>query len=55
MPSVVAGVTPELNEFLDGLVEKGRFNSRSDAARHLMEYGATRKYDVDVGDYEEDE
>ena len=52
MPSVVAGVTEELDSFIDELVERGRFDSRSDAARHLLEYGAVNKYDVDVGNYE---
>lgn len=48
MPSVVAGVSVELDEFIDWLVDSERFESRSDAARHLMEYAAVNKYDADL-------
>lgn len=48
MPSVVAGISGELDEFIDWLVETDRFESRSKAAEHLLEYAAIDKYDADL-------
>lgn len=44
MPSVVAGITEEMDGLLDWLVETGREESRSEAASNLMEYAASDKY-----------
>lgn len=48
MPSVVAGVSEELDQLIDRLVEEGRYEDRSEAARRLMEYAAYNKYDEEV-------
>lgn len=48
MPSVVAGISDDLDDFLDWLVETNRFETRSEAARHLMEYASLHKYDTRV-------
>lgn len=48
MPSVVAGISDGLDGFIDELVERGQFESRSKAAAHLLEYAAVNKYDADV-------
>lgn len=48
MPSVVAGVSGELDELLDWMVDTGRAEDRSDAAQQLMRYAAYNKYDRNV-------
>lgn len=48
MPSVIAGVSEELDEFIDWMVETGRAEDRSDAAEQLMVYAAANKYDLEV-------
>ena len=48
MPSVVAGISDELDEKIDWLVETGRAEDRSDAANQLMEYAGVNKYGWDI-------
>ena len=48
MPSVVVGISNELDSLLDWLVETGRAENRSDAAQQLMSYAAYNKYDKEV-------
>jgi len=45
MPSVVAGVPDWVDEKIDELVDRGVYNSRSEAARELLEYAVYNKYD----------
>lgn len=45
MPSVVASIPEEIEELIEWLVESGRFESKSEAAKHLIINGAHNKYE----------
>lgn len=47
MPSVVTGISEEVDDLLDDLVERGVCESREDAARHLIDWAAYKKYGIE--------
>lgn len=47
MPSVIAGISDEVDELLDRMVERNEAESREKAARKLIEWAAYNKYNVE--------
>ena len=47
MPSVVTGISEEVDDLLKDLVERGVVDTREEAARKLIEWAAHKKYDLD--------
>lgn len=52
MPSVIASIPDELDEFVDFLVEEKNYESRSDAARYLMMVGAKEAWQQPVSEWD---
>lgn len=48
MPSVIASTSDEVDELIDELVDRNLFDSRSEAAAHMVEYAAANKYGLEL-------
>jgi len=48
MPSIIAGVTEETEQFIEHLVSRGVYEDKSEAASALIEYAIFNKYDEDT-------